>query len=121
MRLNTTIVALVTDVRRDGARIVGFGFSSIGRFGQRLWERRGSSTSSRRFAVIRSAFNCGLVYRTLSRGCFDGHWLKVELSCVVRHSEKDGIEHRYDHHGQHGGDDESGNDRYRHGDEEGIR
>lgn len=32
--LNTTVVALVTDVRRDGAPIVGFGFSSVGRFGQ---------------------------------------------------------------------------------------
>ena len=32
--LNTTAVALVTDVRRNGAPIVGFGFSSIGRFGQ---------------------------------------------------------------------------------------
>jgi hypothetical protein len=32
--LNTTAVAVVTDVRHDGAPIVGFGFSSIGRFGQ---------------------------------------------------------------------------------------
>jgi D(-)-tartrate dehydratase len=32
--LNTTIVALVTDVRRAGVPVVGFGFSSIGRFGQ---------------------------------------------------------------------------------------
>jgi D(-)-tartrate dehydratase len=32
--LNTTAVAVVTDVRRDGAPIIGFGFSSIGRFGQ---------------------------------------------------------------------------------------
>jgi L-alanine-DL-glutamate epimerase-like enolase superfamily enzyme len=32
--LNTTIVAVVTDVHRKGAPVVGFGFSSIGRFGQ---------------------------------------------------------------------------------------
>jgi len=32
--LNTTLVAIVTEVRRDGAPIVGFGFSSFGRFGQ---------------------------------------------------------------------------------------
>jgi D(-)-tartrate dehydratase len=32
--LNTTIVAVITDIRRDGEPIVGFGFSSIGRFGQ---------------------------------------------------------------------------------------
>jgi L-alanine-DL-glutamate epimerase-like enolase superfamily enzyme len=32
--LNTTVVAIVTDVRHDGTPIVGFGFSSIGRFGQ---------------------------------------------------------------------------------------
>lgn len=32
--LNTTVVAIITDVRRDGAPIVGFGFSSVGRFGQ---------------------------------------------------------------------------------------
>ena len=32
--LNTTAVAIVTDVYRDGKPIIGFGFSSIGRFGQ---------------------------------------------------------------------------------------
>jgi L-alanine-DL-glutamate epimerase-like enolase superfamily enzyme len=32
--LNTTVVALVTDVRHGDMPIVGFGFSSIGRFGQ---------------------------------------------------------------------------------------
>jgi L-alanine-DL-glutamate epimerase-like enolase superfamily enzyme len=32
--LNTTLVAVVTDAYRDGSPIVGFGFSSIGRFGQ---------------------------------------------------------------------------------------
>jgi L-alanine-DL-glutamate epimerase-like enolase superfamily enzyme len=32
--LDTTAVAVVTDVLRDGAPVVGFGFSSIGRFGQ---------------------------------------------------------------------------------------
>jgi D(-)-tartrate dehydratase len=32
--LDTTAVALITDVRRDGEPVVGFGFSSIGRFGQ---------------------------------------------------------------------------------------
>jgi D(-)-tartrate dehydratase len=32
--LNTTMVAVVTDVRHNGTPIVGFGFSSIGRFGQ---------------------------------------------------------------------------------------
>src|SRR5688572_5340790 len=32
--LNTTVVAIVTDIRHDGRPIVGFGFSSIGRFGQ---------------------------------------------------------------------------------------
>lgn len=32
--LDTTAVAVVTDVRRDGEPVVGFGFSSIGRFGQ---------------------------------------------------------------------------------------
>jgi D(-)-tartrate dehydratase len=32
--LTTTIVAVVTDARRDGGPVVGFGFSSIGRFGQ---------------------------------------------------------------------------------------
>ena len=32
--LNTTLVAVVTDVVRSGKPIVGFGFSSIGRFGQ---------------------------------------------------------------------------------------
>jgi L-alanine-DL-glutamate epimerase-like enolase superfamily enzyme len=32
--LNTTVVAIVTDVHRNGAPVVGFGFSSIGRFGQ---------------------------------------------------------------------------------------
>lgn len=32
--LTTTMVAVVTDVVRSGQRVVGFGFSSIGRFGQ---------------------------------------------------------------------------------------
>jgi D(-)-tartrate dehydratase len=32
--LNTSIVALVTDVMRDGKPVVGYGFSSIGRFAQ---------------------------------------------------------------------------------------
>jgi L-alanine-DL-glutamate epimerase-like enolase superfamily enzyme len=32
--LNTTVVAIVTDVRHGGRPIVGFGFASIGRFGQ---------------------------------------------------------------------------------------
>jgi L-alanine-DL-glutamate epimerase-like enolase superfamily enzyme len=32
--LDTTAVAVVTDVVRDGEPVVGFGFSSIGRFGQ---------------------------------------------------------------------------------------
>ncbi|TWF77433.1 L-alanine-DL-glutamate epimerase-like enolase superfamily enzyme [Pseudonocardia hierapolitana] len=32
--LDTTAVAVVTDVLRDGEPIVGFGFSSVGRFGQ---------------------------------------------------------------------------------------
>src|SRR5262249_42057301 len=32
--LNTTAIAVVTDVHHDGAPIIGFGFSSIGRFGQ---------------------------------------------------------------------------------------
>jgi hypothetical protein len=32
--LDTSVVALVTDERRDGAPVVGFGFSSIGRFAQ---------------------------------------------------------------------------------------
>ena len=32
--LNTTVVAIITDVHRNGAPIAGFGFSSIGRFGQ---------------------------------------------------------------------------------------
>src|SRR5262249_55998827 len=32
--LNTTAVAIVTDVHRNGAPVTGFGFSSIGRFGQ---------------------------------------------------------------------------------------
>ncbi|MBO0860332.1 MAG: mandelate racemase [Chloracidobacterium sp.] len=32
--LNTTVVAIVTDIRRNGAPVAGFGFSSIGRFGQ---------------------------------------------------------------------------------------
>src|SRR5262249_7851423 len=32
--LNTTAVAIITDVYRNGAPITGFGFSSIGRFGQ---------------------------------------------------------------------------------------
>jgi D(-)-tartrate dehydratase len=32
--LTTTVVAIVTDVRHGGAPIVGFGFASIGRFGQ---------------------------------------------------------------------------------------
>jgi D(-)-tartrate dehydratase len=32
--LNTTVVAVMTDVRHNGAPLVGFGFSSIGRFGQ---------------------------------------------------------------------------------------
>jgi L-alanine-DL-glutamate epimerase-like enolase superfamily enzyme len=32
--LNTSVVAIVTDVHRDGVPVVGFGFSSFGRFGQ---------------------------------------------------------------------------------------
>jgi D(-)-tartrate dehydratase len=32
--LNTTVVAVITDVHRNGAPIIGFGFSSIGRYGQ---------------------------------------------------------------------------------------
>lgn len=32
--LDTTAVAVVADVRRDGEPVVGYGFSSIGRFGQ---------------------------------------------------------------------------------------
>src|SRR5256885_15846695 len=32
--LTTSIVALTTDVRRDGRSVVGYGFASIGRFAQ---------------------------------------------------------------------------------------
>jgi D(-)-tartrate dehydratase len=32
--LTTSVVALITDVRREGAPVVGYGFSSIGRYGQ---------------------------------------------------------------------------------------
>lgn len=32
--LTTSIVAVVTDARRDGQRVIGYGFSSIGRFAQ---------------------------------------------------------------------------------------
>src|SRR5215510_6721382 len=32
--LNTTVVAIVTDAPRNGAPVVGFGFSSVGRYGQ---------------------------------------------------------------------------------------
>jgi L-alanine-DL-glutamate epimerase-like enolase superfamily enzyme len=32
--LNTTAVALVTDIHRDSAPVIGYGFASIGRFGQ---------------------------------------------------------------------------------------
>ncbi|HEX4073023.1 MAG TPA: enolase C-terminal domain-like protein, partial [Planctomycetaceae bacterium] len=32
--LNTTAVAVITDARRDGAPVVGFGFASVGRYGQ---------------------------------------------------------------------------------------
>ncbi len=32
--LDTSVVAVVTDIVRDGAPVVGFGFSSIGRYGQ---------------------------------------------------------------------------------------
>ena len=32
--LDTSVVAVVTDIMRDGTPVVGFGFSSIGRFGQ---------------------------------------------------------------------------------------
>ena len=32
--LTTSIVALTTDVARNGRPVVGFGFSSVGRFGQ---------------------------------------------------------------------------------------
>ena len=32
--LTTTMVAVVTDVEREGRLVVGFGFSSFGRFGQ---------------------------------------------------------------------------------------
>ena len=32
--LDTTVVALLTDARRDGAAVVGYGFTSFGRFGQ---------------------------------------------------------------------------------------
>ncbi len=39
--LTTSIVAVTTDVVRDGAPVVGLGFSSIGRFGQHglIWDR----------------------------------------------------------------------------------
>lgn len=39
--LTTSIVAVETDVVRDGTAIVGYGFSSIGRFGQHglIWDR----------------------------------------------------------------------------------
>jgi hypothetical protein len=32
--LTTSVVAIATDVHRDGVPVVGFGFSSFGRFGQ---------------------------------------------------------------------------------------
>ena len=32
--LDTTLLALTTDVRIDGAPVVGYGFTSFGRFGQ---------------------------------------------------------------------------------------
>ena len=32
--LNTTAVAVITDARRNGAPVVGFGFASVGRYGQ---------------------------------------------------------------------------------------
>src|SRR5215467_6703519 len=33
-RMTTSLVAVVTDVRRDGRRVVGYGFNSNGRYGQ---------------------------------------------------------------------------------------
>src|SRR5258705_14003411 len=33
-KMNTSLVAVVTDVVRDGRRVVGYGFNSNGRYGQ---------------------------------------------------------------------------------------
>src|SRR4249919_1436701 len=33
-RMTTSLVAVVTDARRDGRRVVGYGFNSNGRYGQ---------------------------------------------------------------------------------------
>src|SRR5205814_3491323 len=33
-KMTTSLVALVTDVERDGRRVVGYGFNSNGRYGQ---------------------------------------------------------------------------------------
>src|SRR5246127_5513633 len=33
-RMTTSLVAVVTDVMRDGRRVVGYGFNSNGRYGQ---------------------------------------------------------------------------------------
>src|ERR1700754_2875858 len=33
-RMTTSLVAVVTDVKRDGRRVVGYGFNSNGRYGQ---------------------------------------------------------------------------------------
>src|SRR5690242_13143016 len=33
-KMTTSLVAVVTDVVRDGKRVVGYGFNSIGRYGQ---------------------------------------------------------------------------------------
>ncbi len=33
-RMTTSLVAVVTDVERDGRRVVGYGFNSNGRYGQ---------------------------------------------------------------------------------------
>ncbi|HBT41027.1 MAG TPA: mandelate racemase, partial [Rhodospirillaceae bacterium] len=33
-KMTTSLVAVVTDVERDGRRVVGYGFNSNGRYGQ---------------------------------------------------------------------------------------
>ena len=47
-KMTASLVAIVTDVVRDGRRIVGYGFNSNGRYGQAASSGSASGTGSSR-------------------------------------------------------------------------
>ena len=52
-KMTASLVAVVTDVKRDGRRVVGYGFNSNGRYGQGGLDRKSTRLNSSHIPLSR--------------------------------------------------------------------